>query len=400
MAGRGRAACAAAARTRLRQRAPGRDPQLFRDEVEIRDELRDAVLDLEPRVDLEEPEPPIGVEQELRRRGVVQPGGARGPDGEVVELGALVGRQARRRRFLDELLVPALDRAVALPQRDDRAVCVAEQLHLDVARRPDLALQVDRAIAECGQRLRRSGRQRGRQVLGATSTRRMPRPPPPAAALTSNGKPTASAAATTAAASSGRSTAAGSNVPGTTGTPASSRRPARRELVAEGGDRVGRRADEGEPGVDHRPRERRALRQEAVAGVDRLGARRERRLDDRVGAQVALRRRRRTQPHRGVGRPDMGRIGVGVGVDRDGLDAQLATGADDAEGDLAAVGDEDPRERRRPTVFAQRRGRAPPSARARSQRDVAVLLRRVRVALVGQHLQRGDEPRPRLATAG
>ena len=35
------------------------------------------------------------------------------------------------------------------------------------------------------------------------------------------------------------------------------------------------------------------------------------------------------------------RLGVGLGVDGHGRDAQLAAGADDAHGDLAPVGDED-----------------------------------------------------------
>jgi hypothetical protein len=37
----------------------------------------------------------------------------------------------------------------------------------------------------------------------------------------------------------------------------------------------------------------------------------------------------------------MHRVGVGGGMHRDRLDAHLAAGADDAKGDLAAVGDQD-----------------------------------------------------------
>ena len=50
----------------------------------------------------------------------------------------------------------------------------------------------------------------------------------------------------------------------------------------------------------------------------------------------------------------MCRFLVGVGVHGDGLDAEIAAGPDDAQGDLAAVRDEDPRERPA-AVFAQRR---------------------------------------------
>mgnify|MGYP001274292197 CR=1 FL=1 len=38
---------------------------------------------------------------------------------------------------------------------------------------------------------------------------------------------------------------------------------------------------------------------------------------------------------------DMKRLPVGLGVNRDGFDIQLAAGAGDAHGDLAAVGDQD-----------------------------------------------------------
>ena len=137
-------------------------------------------------------------------------------------------------------------------------------------------------------------------------------------------------------------------------------RPAGMELVAEGIDRPRRRADEGEPGVLDGLREGRPLRQEAIARVDRLGAGVEGGLDDGVDPQVALGRRRRAEADRDVGQPDVGRRGVRVAVDRDGLDAQLAAGADDPDGDLAAVGDQDAPEGRTPSpdvVFVQRRRR-------------------------------------------
>jgi hypothetical protein len=41
----------------------------------------------------------------------------------------------------------------------------------------------------------------------------------------------------------------------------------------------------------------------------------------------------------------VGRRAVGVTIDRDGFQPQIATGADDAQGNLAPVGDEDRIER-------------------------------------------------------
>ena len=42
-----------------------------------------------------------------------------------------------------------------------------------------------------------------------------------------------------------------------------------------------------------------------------------------------------------VGELDVHRIDIGLGIDGDGFDIELAAGADDAEGDFAAIGDQD-----------------------------------------------------------
>ena len=93
---------------------------------------------------------------------------------------------ARRGRFLDHLLVAALERAVALEQVDDIAVAVAEHLHLDVARREDVFFDQHAVVAEAGRRLALALSSASSNSL-ASSTRRMPLPPPPATALISTG---------------------------------------------------------------------------------------------------------------------------------------------------------------------------------------------------------------------
>ena len=97
----------------------------------------------------------------------------------------LVG-QVRGRRLLDELLVPPLQGTIALPQVDDVAVAVAEQLHLDVPRPVDVLFEVDAAVLEGALGLLAGGLE---PVFSDASSRatRMPRPPPPAAALMSTG---------------------------------------------------------------------------------------------------------------------------------------------------------------------------------------------------------------------
>ena len=84
-----------------------------------------------------------------------------------MQVAALLLGESRRRRLLDELLVATLERAVALAERDDMSVGVGEQLHLDVTRRQDLALEVDGPVAERGRRLARTGHERRREVLRA-----------------------------------------------------------------------------------------------------------------------------------------------------------------------------------------------------------------------------------------
>ena len=128
--------------------------------------------------------------------------------------------------------------------------------------------------------------------------------------------------------------------PGTTLTPAAARRFFDLDLVAHRRDRLGRRADEGDPPVGQRPREALALGQEAVARMHRLGAGRAAGVEDQLGVEVgsaagggpsrtprrpsgraarARRRRNRRRPSRS---PSPRR-------------------ADDAAGDLAPVRDQD-----------------------------------------------------------
>ena len=108
-----------------------------------------AVLDLEPRVGLEEPEVLAGrVVQELdgRRADV-----ARRPDEAHRRLPQR--RLARRgqpghRRLLDQLLVPPLDRRLARGQRPHPAPRVGYDLHVDVADAVEPPLQEHRGLAE------------------------------------------------------------------------------------------------------------------------------------------------------------------------------------------------------------------------------------------------------------
>ena len=115
----------------------------------------------------------------------------------------------------------------------------------------------------------------------------------------------------------------------------------RRELVAKLAQVCGRRADERHPVGVHRLGERRVLGEEPVPGVHGVRARDVRGGDHSGQRQVGLRRLRRADADALVCELHVRRVLVGLGVHGDGADPELAAGADDAQRDLAAVGDED-----------------------------------------------------------
>jgi hypothetical protein len=73
--------------------------------------------------------------------------------------------------------------------------------------------------------------------------------------------------------------------------------------------------------------------------MDRLGVRHFRRTDDGRHIEITRAGRRRTDTHRLVREHHIFRIGVGLGMHGDGLDAQLPAGALDTQRDFAAIGD-------------------------------------------------------------
>src|SRR5690606_23300340 len=74
--------------------------------------------------------------------------------------------QVWRRGLLDDLLVPALHRAVPLVQMHDIALKIAEYLHLDVPPGGEIPLDEQIAVAERRTRLPSGERERVVQLLG------------------------------------------------------------------------------------------------------------------------------------------------------------------------------------------------------------------------------------------
>ena len=243
--------------------------------------------------------------------------------------------EERRGRLLHQLLVAPLERAVAGRDHHDVAVLVGQALGLDVARLVEVLLHEALAAAERGDRLAdrgvegvgdlleraghlepataaaEDGLDRDRQTVAPRRTRRPRRRPRP-----------------------------GPWCRGPAGR-WPSRRCAGLHLVAERLDRLRRRTDPDQAGVDHGLGEVAVLGQEAVAGVHRVGAGLLRRGDDLADVEVGVPGRRAVERVRLVGEPHEQRVAVGLGIDGDTADAGVPTGADHADGDLAAVGDQD-----------------------------------------------------------
>ena len=79
----------------------------------------------------------------------------------------------------------------------------------------------------------------------------------------------------------------------------------------------------------------------APGSTDRIGMSDFRRRDDRRDVEIAVLGGRRADADRMVGQPHVHGIGIGGGMHRHRLDPHFVRGAMDAQGDLAAIGDQD-----------------------------------------------------------
>ena len=228
----------------------------------------------------------------------------------------------------------ALAGTVPLAQPHRVPVAVGEHLHLDVAGPAEIALDIDLAVPEGGLSLTPGRFQGGGDIGGAgddldsattTAKRRLDRDRP-AVGVAEGDDLGEVGNRLTPARDAGDACTLGSE-PST-------------DLVAHGLDRTGRRSYEGRTGGGDRPSERRALGEEPVPRMHRVGTAARQGVQDGFGREVALGRGLATQGVCLVGETDMERVAVQLGVDSDRRDPELAAGSDDPHGDLAAVGHE------------------------------------------------------------
>jgi hypothetical protein len=140
-----------------------------------------------------------------------------------------------------------------------------------------------------------------------------------------------------------------------------------------------------------------AVREEAVTGMNRLGARALSGVEDPLDREVALGRGRWADEERLVRIGDVERGPVALGVDTDRADAELAEGPEDADRDLPSVGDENLLEHER-AVFSPCRDRRRPAHRRACRigpaRGRALRLELLRPRLLGDSgLLRRDDHR-------
>ena len=114
----------------------------------------------------------------------------------------------------------------------------------------------------------------------------------------------------------------------------------RRDFVTAAADDIGTWTDEDETVGRARLGERRLLGQEAVPGMHGIAPSEQSSAHDLPDSKVALRRAGRADVHDAVCQPSGERVLIGIADGDDDLDALVATGADDPNRNLAAVGDE------------------------------------------------------------
>ena len=132
------------------QSLPRGHPQLHLDEVDPRHRLGHRVLHLQASVHLQEGEV-AGASRghdvlHGPRRGVAHRAGK--PHRRGADLLAQAGVKQRGGSLLDDLLVAPLQGALALPEVDDAAMLVGEDLHLDVPRGLHVALDEQAIVTE------------------------------------------------------------------------------------------------------------------------------------------------------------------------------------------------------------------------------------------------------------
>src|SRR5208337_4012044 len=318
---------------RDRQRRSGRDLDLLVDDVDAGDHLGHRMFDLDARVHLDEVELALLVEK-LDRPGADVAELRHGAGHHAADLFALFGVERGGGAFLPHFLVTALQRAVALSEVDGAALSVAEHLELDVARLGEVFFQVERVVAESVLGFDPCGAQRVAQLVRVGRDLH-------AAPSASGGRLDDDRIADLASdLQRFRFVADRAVRPGNAGDAEPRRGAPRLDLVAHDADMLRLGSDESDFVLVEDLCEAGVLGEEAVAGVNGVGAGDLARRHDGRNVEIAVARGRRADADALVGQLDVHRVLVRGRIHRDGGDAELLGGAHDAQRDLAPVRDQ------------------------------------------------------------
>ena len=324
---------------RQRQSLAVRNPKLPFHQVLAGDGLGHRMLHLQPGVHFHEPDavrpqslgsvgdefdgagPNIIHRQRGFHRGGAQPS-------------ARLFVHARRGRFLNHLLVTALQRTVALEQMHDIAVSVAEYLHFDMARTGDVFFQQDPVVTEGGGGFAFAGGQR------FVEPRRAVHPPHALAAATRHRLDQHRIADRIRLLLQARGCLVLAKIARRHRHAGRLHQFLGRVLATHGPDGGRRRADPDQSRVHHALREFRIFRQEPVAGMNCVRARIARRRQNLSRIQIAFPRRGGADAQRTVGLARKRHARIGVREYGNCFDAHAPGGADDPPCDFAPIGNQ------------------------------------------------------------
>ena len=317
------------------QRQPVGHPKLLHHQIDAGRQLRHRMLDLQPRVHLQEGNGAVAAHQKLHRACAhiagLRTDVMRGP----MDALTLRVRQERRRRLFHQLLVATLQRTVPRAQHHHMAMRIGHHLRFHVARLIQILLH--EALAPTEGRGRLAHRRRiqlghlihlpGHLQPAATAAERR---------LDGNGQPMLTrkrqhlidALHRTGGARHQRCTHRCRNAPC-------------RHLVAQLRNGLGPGTDPHQPGIDHRLRESGILRQETIARMHRISPAAPCNLQQLAHVQVGIGRALTLQGESLIRQAHMQRIPIRIGIYRHALHAIIGTCTDDAHRNLTAVGNQD-----------------------------------------------------------
>src|SRR5579862_53179 len=310
---------------------PCRDHDLRLHQVHVRRHLGHRMLDLNAGVHLDEVQAAVLIHKELDGSGIHVADAAERFYQDAADPVAQLLIDFDRWRLFHQLLVAALDAALAFAQANDVAMLVGQHLKLDVARPLDELFHVEVAVAEGARSLRLCGVVEVGQLLFAADH---PHTAPPATRGGLHDNRKADAARPLHGLVCRSDDAVGA-------------RQDRHAILLHGGARfflfahqasdLGRRsyeldvaslADFGEVGV---------FAEQPVAGMDGIDVGDFGGADDRRNVEIALVQPRRADADGFVGKAHVQRVAIGFAVHGDRLDVQLLARADHAQGDFTAI---------------------------------------------------------------